>query len=75
MFHITPTTANRFAVPAARTSQPAKGAPATKAAQPAFGLETASFKGKAAPVAAQPKFTTPKLEMSQPVGQRLNILA
>ena len=71
MFRITPITPNSFAAPAAMPIKPMPKQQATQPTKPTFGLATASFTGQAP--AIQPH--TPKIDMTKPVGQRLNILA
>jgi len=67
---ITPITNNLFAAPAAMATR-TPAVQQNKPAQPAFGLGSISFGGKT--LSAKP--VTPKLDMTQPPGSRLNILA
>lgn len=71
MFGITPITGNRFAHPIGKAQPSAAPSATPKTNQPAFGLGTVSFSGKAAPA----KPVTPKLDMAKPAGQRLDYFA
>lgn len=75
-FQPNPAAVRQFTAPSAQAGRPPQHASLEKttphaATRPAFGLTTASFAGKTGP--AMP--VTPKLDMSKPPGQRLNILA
>ena len=73
MFKISPITNNLFAAPAAMPMK-AQAVHQNKPAPPAFGLESISF-GSFGGKTLSSRPVTPKLDMTQPAGQRLNYLA